>query len=41
MVAEAIDVVLDDLGEPWYAKHVPLHKKQVESLFEFNGLKVN
>tara|TARA_B100000686_G_scaffold156172_1_gene163955 strand:+ start:3484 stop:3933 length:450 start_codon:yes stop_codon:yes gene_type:complete len=26
LISELIDVVLDDLGEPWYAKHVPLHK---------------
>ena len=26
LVAEAIDVVLDDLGEPWNVKNVPIHK---------------
>ena len=26
IIAEAIDIVLDDLGKPWSTKHVPKHK---------------
>ena len=26
MISDVIDIILDDLGQPWNVKHVPIHK---------------